>query len=237
MSLLRKLGHTSLVIAIPIVIALLATRLVMTPLFLNIEYTRAGFPADTYGFSTEDRLEYGVYGVEYILNGEDIDFLGDLTLPIDLCWNPIDPNAETCPMYNSRELKHMVDVKNVATMLFAIAWVLTPICTISLIWLWRSHRNRFIQIMRHSSMTTLSTITTLAVIAVVAWDFFFTNFHRLFFEAGTWQFYFSDTLIRLYPQQFWFDASLTVGAIVILSSLFMLWWSFRQPLITSETNS
>ena len=49
-----------------------------------------------------------------------------------------------------------------------------------------------------------------------------------FFEDGTWQFYYTDTLIRLYPEQFWFDASLTVGIMTTLTALIVGVWSWRS---------
>jgi integral membrane protein (TIGR01906 family) len=60
------------------------------------------------------------------------------------------------------------------------------------------------------------------VSAVVAWDTFFTAFHQLFFAGGTWVFAYSDTLIRLFPEQFWFDAALTVGGLTLLGALALL---------------
>ena len=33
----------------------------------------------------------------------------------------------------------------------------------------------------------------------------------MFFAAGTWRFPFSDSLIRLYPEQLFVDASLVIG--------------------------
>ncbi|MEO0599678.1 MAG: DUF1461 domain-containing protein, partial [Chloroflexota bacterium] len=60
-----------------------------------------------------------------------------------------------------------------------------------------------------------------------AWDFFFTQFHNVFFEQGTWRFYYSDTLIRLYPERFWFEASLVVGVLTVVGALVILgisWW-------------
>jgi uncharacterized membrane protein len=52
----------------------------------------------------------------------------------------------------------------------------------------------------------------------------FVAFHQVFFAAGTWTFEYSDTLIRLFPNRFWFDAALTIaglttGAGVLVSSV------------------
>ena len=44
-------------------------------------------------------------------------------------------------------------------------------------------------------------------------DVLFLNFHYLFFEGESFLFDAHDTLIRLYPEQFWFDGALVVGAL------------------------
>jgi integral membrane protein (TIGR01906 family) len=71
----------------------------------------------------------------------------------------------------------------------------------------------------HGALYTLTAIVGVVFAAVVAWDFFFTLFHQLFFSEGTWIFLYSDTLIRLYPEQFWFDAALLIGILTIGSAL------------------
>ncbi len=36
------------------------------------------FPPDIYGFSTQDRLHWGMDGINYLLNNADISYLGNL---------------------------------------------------------------------------------------------------------------------------------------------------------------
>ena len=82
-----------LTIMIPILLTLSSVRVVMTPLFLQIEYNRPGFPTDDYGFTTEDRLEYAPYAINYLLNNADISYLGNLTFPNER------------PLYTTSELR------------------------------------------------------------------------------------------------------------------------------------
>ncbi|TFI31866.1 DUF1461 domain-containing protein, partial [Micrococcus endophyticus] len=65
-------------------------------------------------------------------------------------------------------------------------------------------------------------LIALAVLAVLGWETFFAGFHSLFFADGTWTFSARDALIRLYPEQFWVDAALVVGAIALIASLVTL---------------
>jgi len=60
-------------------------------------------------------------------------------------------------------------------------------------------------------------------LAVVAWQVWFVAFHRVFFAAGTWTFEYTDTLIRHFPERFWFDAALTLAAISLAGGLLAAW--------------
>jgi integral membrane protein (TIGR01906 family) len=71
-----------------------------------------------------------------------------------------------------------------------------------------------------------------AVVALIYlnFDWFFTHFHLTFFTGDSWIFDWSDTLIRLFPERFWFDAAtlwglLTLGEAVILGGI--AWLSGR----------
>ena len=83
----------------PIFLLGLGLRILLTPIFYNIEYRMPYFPPDTYGFTLEDRLHWAPYAVDYLLNNADISYLGDLTF------------EDGSPLYNERELSHMHDVK------------------------------------------------------------------------------------------------------------------------------
>ncbi|NDK31002.1 lipoprotein intramolecular transacylase Lit [Nesterenkonia haasae] len=62
----------------------------------------------------------------------------------------------------------------------------------------------------------------IAVLAIVDWQFFFTEFHNLFFPQGNWSFPSDSTLIRLYPEQFWIDAGIWVAALLLIFSIIAL---------------
>jgi len=57
---------------IPIFLLGLGLRILLTPLFYNVEYRLPWFPPDTYGFTQEDRLRWAPYAVDYLLNDADI---------------------------------------------------------------------------------------------------------------------------------------------------------------------
>lgn len=221
-----------LTLTVPILLTIFSIRLVMSYQFLEFEYLRPDFPTDFYGFTTEDRLKYAPAGIDYLLNSEDISFLSELRLPLEKCWRPA-PDATDCPMYEEGALKHMVDVKVVTETTFRVALTLTLIILGIFILAYRYPQYRFVirRGLTYGSILTLSAIVTIVILAFTAWDFFFDTFHELFFEEGTWRFAFSDTLIRLFPERFWFDASITIGVFTTIGAiliLILMWqWSKR----------
>lgn len=218
---IQRVLQIIITIMLPVILVLVSVRLVMTEQFLQIEYNRPGFPEDQFGFSTEDRLEYGPYGVLYLTNNEPLSYLADLE---------IDGQSA----FNERELKHMEDVQVVTRAAFQILMLAGSIAVFCSILLARrpSSRINLMYAWRWGGQLTLGLMVIGLFGAVVAWEFFFDTFHEIFFADGTWQFYTSDTLIRLYPEQFWFDAAITIGVLTILGALLLIsapWvWKRRQ---------
>ncbi|NVM94431.1 TIGR01906 family membrane protein [Arthrobacter sp. AETb3-4] len=199
----------------PVVLLVLAIRLVTTNAFLWIEYHRPGFPADSFGFSTDDRLTYGSYTVDYLLNFAGRRYLGGLV------------NTEGKPLFLDREVAHMADVKSLIDLAFLLGLVLAIVMVIGIIYLSRRSTGGVRRGLFAGSIATLVLIIGLGVLAVMGWETFFTDFHKIFFANGTWTFYTDDTLIRLFPSQFWSDAGIFIGAFVLVVSSLTL--AFTWP--------
>ncbi len=216
-------------LAVPVVLLLLSVRLVMSDTYLQIEYNKPDFPPDSYGLSLQDRLQYAPYPLDYMLGPYPIDYLSTLTFP------------SGSPMYNQRELQHLVDVKRVfGAAMFALAVALF-ILALSILVLRETEAGR-IALRRglFSGALLLLTILALLVVLVLSdWNDFFDRFHDLFFAQGTWRFEYSDTLIRLFPERFWQDAALTIGALSAVGALIILaacWRSARRNLSKTTIN-
>jgi integral membrane protein (TIGR01906 family) len=55
---------------------------------------------------------------------------------------------------------------------------------------------------------------------VLLFDQAFTLFHQIFFPGGNWQFDpATDRLVQLFPQAFWVDSTVAVGAVVVALAL------------------
>ena len=194
---------------VPLLLVLGSARLLMTPLWLQVEYNRPGFPEDFYGFTREDRLAYAPAAIDYLLNDADVNFLGDMT------------DAGGRPLYTARELEHMHDVKVVTRAAFTFLLIGAIVAAVIAWTLARQPQTRpaLWRALRDAGVITLAAIAAIVIGAVTAWNAFFTLFHNLFFAEGTWMFLYSDTLIRLFPEQFWFDSALVIGTLSGLVAL------------------
>jgi integral membrane protein (TIGR01906 family) len=198
----------------PVALVLTAVRILLTPAYLIFEYNTPGFPPDRFGFSKEDRLYWANIAVDYLLNDEGIEFLGDLRFPQDQLTPP-----ESCQfmddctrLYNDRELQHMLDVKAVVQAALVV-WYISLIGLVGL-GIWAKFGGWWAQYLRglgRGGWLTVGLLVAILLFVLFAFGLIFVAFHNVFFESGTWTFLFSDTLIRLFPERFWRDTFLAVG--------------------------
>jgi integral membrane protein (TIGR01906 family) len=193
---------------LPVAITFLGLRLLLTQAFPEIEYRMPGFPADEYGFNIQDRLKWSRVSVDYLLNSADISFLGELTFP------------DGSSLFNDRELSHMQDVKRVVQ---PALWVGYGVWFLVLgIGLWARFGGwwlEFVRGIKRGGWLTVGIVAAIGLFAAISFWQFFTIFHALFFSGDSWQFLFSDTLIRLFPMRFWQDAFIFAGAVDVLGGL------------------
>ncbi len=200
---------------IPLAIVMFSVRVLMTPLFLQIEYRMPGFPADPYGFSMQDRLRWATPSLDYLLNSAGIDYLAQLQFD------------DGGFIYNSRELSHMHDVKGVVQMLLRTWDMDLGLLLLLGIWAWRGNwLDDYRRGWRYGGILTIVLLVFILTFAATSFWQFFSWFHSLFFSGNSWLFAYSDTLIRLFPIRFWEDCFAYVGVISVLLSL-LAWFGLK----------
>jgi len=216
----QKIAQWTLQILIPIVLALTSVWILLNTAswWVQIEYRLPGFPQDRYGFTLEDRLYWSAIDIEYLLNGEGIDYFDDFRL------------EDGSPMHNQRELRHMEDVKRLIHAVWyvlGIGLILSLILEVSL-GIFADTRVA-LETLKRGARNTLILVGLLILGVIVGFGVLFVGFHRVFFEGNTWIFLFSDTFIRLYPERFWRDTFIflalitaVVGVVVYLLSKLLL---------------
>jgi integral membrane protein (TIGR01906 family) len=184
---------------------MISIRILISPLFAQIEYQLPGFPEDPYGFTLEDRLRWSEPSIKYLVNSEGIGYLESLRFE----------NGE--PIYNPSELSHMEDVKSVVTgMRIALAALTVILLIFTMININKGNKHLILRSFHNGGWGILGLIGAIMILLVISFNQLFTWFHQIFFESGTWRFYTSDTLIRLFPMRFWRDAFIFVGVLCIL---------------------
>ena len=205
LSWFSKISFWLVSILTPFVILMISIRILMTPLFAQIEYRLPGFPEDPFGFTLEDRIRWSEPSIEYLVNSEGIDYLESLRFE----------NGD--PIFNSSELSHMEDVKAVVTgMRIALAAFMVVLLIVTVINIKKGNRKLILRAYNIGGWGILGLIGVILILLVISFNQLFTWFHQIFFESGTWRFYTSDTLIRLFPMRFWRDAFIFVGSLSIL---------------------
>ena len=192
----------------PIFLLGLGLRILLTPLFYNIEYRMPYFPEDQYGMTQEERLYWAPFAIDYLVNNADISYLARLTF------------EDGTPLYNERELSHMQDVK-VVTKGSLQVWYVTVVLMAALgAWAWYGDWwQAFRAGLRRGGWLMIGLVAAIGLFGALAFRQLFTLFHALFFEGDSWIFLYSDTLIRQFPMQFWQDAFLWAGIITIGGAL------------------
>ena len=210
----------AIAVAVPALLVVTGFRVLATDTYVRWELDRDGFPPDRYGLSDREREELALLGLRSIEPGsEGIVLLERATLP------------DGSPAFDERELSHMRDVRT----LFGAALrgqliAVVAITVLALALAWTSLRTVVPRGLLAGALATLAIAVLAVPFIVLGFDRFFTRFHEVFFEADSWRFSNTDTLIRIYPERFWQDVAQLVAAIAVAQAIvlaLLAWWWLR----------
>ena len=195
-------------IIVPLLLMMTSIRILLNPFYLDYEYNLPNFPADEFGFTKADRLHWGKLSLVYLTNNAGPEFLADLKFD----------NGD--PIYNERELSHMLDVKNLVQLMMKIMLPMAAFLVLTFIFAWRlGWKSEFWRAISMGGWLTLGMIGLILVGTVINFNALFTGFHHLFFTGSTWLFYTNDTLIRLFPEKLWSDAFTFMGVFTLATGV------------------
>lgn len=213
---LRGILSWFVTLLVPVALVLTAVRLIANPTFARIEYSTPGFPPDAYGFTTEDRILWLQYSLDYLFNNEGIDYLGDLRFE----------NGQ--PVYNPGELNHMQDVKTVFQAALKVWYGSLALLAVLGVVAALTHLGDAYRLgLSRGGFLTVLLLGTVTLLALLFFGPVLLTFHETFFQTGTYTFLYSDTLIRLTPERFWRDTFIAVGVIAGGIGL-ALWYFFKK---------
>ena len=194
-----------------------AFRVLATGTFVRAELGRDSFPPDRYGLTNDQRKELALLGLRSIQPGsEGVALLERARLP------------NGSPAFGLRELTHMRDVRRLFGL--ALRGQLIALVVIGALALGLA-RTRFRTVVPLALLAGAVATLAIAVLAVplilLGFDGFYTRFHEVFFSGDSWQFNNADTLIRIYPEQFWQDVSRLAAGIAVAQAVVLVplaWW-------------
>jgi integral membrane protein (TIGR01906 family) len=199
--------HIVLLVCAPIALLLSNLYLVATPAYIRYQYGRASFPPSTQ-YDAQARLELAEATLRYMRSAEDSTALRRLE------W-------QGWPVYNEREIQHLVDAKNVMRGAFLVQGVgaLVAIAAVALAWRRADALKSALQGISNGSLLLFAVLVAIGTVAYTNFGVFFTMFHKLFFLGDSWLFPRTDTLIQLFPVPFWMDATFILAGLTLVECL------------------
>lgn len=206
-----KIVRSLMIVATPFFLGLGMILLVIHwnwPNYAEWEYGR--IPPDRYGMTTDERLALAYENLRFLRHTAPAEEVIYLLQQLRL------PNGDL--LYNQREIDHMIDVKHVTDDLRNV-WAIAGLI-VSGGWLYfvlkRADGRQAWQTIMWGGVFTVAVLLAIALVILLAWDFFFVQFHELLFPPGTWTFAYTDGLIRLFPEKFWFDVGVLISGGALL---------------------
>ena len=141
-----------------------------------------------------------------------------------------DVTVRGVPVLNERERAHMRDVRGV----FAGFAVLAVLAAVGLVAAYvgarrLGHPERAWSAIRSGARGLIVGVVVAGFVAFFAFDAAFEVFHRLFFPGGTYSFNpATDRLVQLFPDAFWSETTMAVGAVVLVLSLLVARFAARH---------
>jgi integral membrane protein (TIGR01906 family) len=137
-------------------------------------------------------------------------------------------------LFNEREAAHLKDVKGLFRLVYKLllGTLIYALLYVGVTWARRQDRRRLAKGLVFGSGLTLLLMLALGLLIAFDFDQFFLQFHLLSFANDFWMLNpATDYLIMLFPQGFWFAATLfcalaTAAGAIILGGLG--WWRLKK---------
>ncbi len=202
-----------LIVSIPFSLILLNLHLLLTRYFVQLNYTILGYE------DKEEKLALATKTIEYIRG-------------------IIDENQLDKSVFTEKEINHLSDVRNLvfnALRIHLIATVLTVVSTLIL-------KNEKVSIHKIKQCFYIGLFLTIVITLIVGmvtildFNIAFIKFHQIFFTGGSWLFLPSDTLIKLFPIEFWINSAKILLVLTVTEVLLALFSLYKAESLKAKFN-
>ncbi len=203
-----------LVIGLPPFVALSNIPIFLNPAWLDYEYSQPGFPK-AQSFNDQERRQYAVESIEFERGNRTFE------------------QFQSMGVYNERELNHMVDVRVLLAQLSTLYTMDGILLAVILLVLASVPATRILAArgIFAGGLLTILLFVSIGLFMATAFDYFFTEFHYVFFQGVSGFFLPTDSLIQFYPERFWNDTFLAVAIVILVEALIVTivgWWGIRR---------
>ena len=127
-------------------------------------------------------------------------------------------------LYNQREISHMKDVKDLVRNVYRVQEVIgVYLLAFAAVGFYLSRRrfvDTFLRVVGRGGVVTLSLVVFVGLLSLVAFNQLFLLFHLVSFSNDFWQLDpRRDYLIAMFPQNFFFDATMLIAVSTIVLAL------------------
>ncbi|MBI4339674.1 MAG: TIGR01906 family membrane protein [Chloroflexi bacterium] len=165
------------------------------------------------------------------------DYLGSSQEPLDV---RVTVDGTSRPIFTDREVLHMADVKQLVGKVYRVQegsfLFLALFIAIGFFVQGNEFGNRVRRLLIEASVLTMLVVGGAGLAATVAFQPLFLLFHQLSFVNDLWQLDpYTSVLLQMFPQRFWLETTVLIGAASIAESLLMavlltmlIWWQQWQ---------
>lgn len=207
---MRLLGRILVGLGLTILVLGLSVAILVQPWFTQIVSARTSLFAEA-GIPKTRGIEIA-QGVREYVAGTSNDVDQDLPATV-----------EGRAGFGPSERSHLTDVRDVISGARLLTGIVGAILTVwLLVEVVRRRTDAVADGMRMGAYLSAGFVVVALIAGLTSFDWLFTQFHGLFFKAGTWTFPADSLLIQLFPQPFWMTAAAVWAGLVLIGAL-LLW--------------
>lgn len=199
---------------VPLLLGLQAINLSISPAYPAYAYRFIA--PDAHGFTDSERLDLALIAVAYLRHPAAAEQASGMLARQRL------PGSDQ-PLFNERELAHLVDVKVITDAIRARGRDTAVLLAVIFTWLLSraKTRPRALRAWQRGGEITFALVVALLVLALCGWPIFFIGLHHLLFPPGSWTFAGTESLIRLFPNAFWYGYGQLVLTLLASAAVFV----------------
>lgn len=204
MGLFRALTIGAFILAVPLALITTNVRLAISEQPVYDYAVRHYGAEDASGIPEPELLRANGQIHDYLVHNRS----GALSITV------LDQDGQPAPLFNIRETAHMADVRDLVRVLFAVqALALGALVALAVVMLVLWPPRALAAAALYGSVLTAGVLALASLVALSGFDAAWSQFHVIAFANDFWELDpDTDHLIQMFPEAFWFDITVLIGA-------------------------